>query len=80
MAWGSDPLTQHQGESFDSISSPCRTGVEAILTELGPENQNWRYAASSYSKSASFQEPVQVNHPELIASPKPSQESRLNTQ
>jgi hypothetical protein len=31
----------------DSISSP-RTGVEAILTELGPENQNWRYAASSH--------------------------------
>ena len=45
-----NPLTQHQGESFgpdpiawrirlgcsDSISSP-RTGVEAILTELGPE-------------------------------------------
>jgi hypothetical protein len=31
----------------DSISSP-RTGVEAILTELGPENQNRRYAASSH--------------------------------
>jgi hypothetical protein len=33
---------------FDSISSP-RTGVEAILTELGPENQNWRYAVSSHT-------------------------------
>ena len=58
-----DPLTQHQGESFgpnriawrislrcsDSISSP-RTGVEAILTELGPENQNWRYERSSYRR------------------------------
>jgi hypothetical protein len=57
-----DPLTHHQGENFgpnrmpwriclgcfDSISSP-RTGVEAILTELGPETQNWRYAASSYA-------------------------------
>ena len=56
-----DPLTQHQGESFgpnriawrislgcsDSISSP-RTGVEAILTELGPETQNRRYAASRH--------------------------------
>ena len=31
----------------DSISSP-RTGVEAILTELGPGNQNRRYAASSH--------------------------------
>jgi hypothetical protein len=33
----------------DSISSP-RTGVEAILTELGPENQNWRYASSSHRR------------------------------
>ena len=31
----------------DSISSP-RTGVEAILTELGPENQNRRYVVSSH--------------------------------
>ena len=31
----------------DSISSP-RTGVEAILTELGPGKQNRRYAASSH--------------------------------
>jgi hypothetical protein len=59
-----DPLTQHHGESFgpnriawrislgcsDSIASP-RTGVEAILTELGPENQNWRYAVSSHTVS-----------------------------
>ena len=62
-----DPLTQHQGESFgpnriawrislrcsDSISSP-RTGVEAILTELGPGNQNRRYAASSHSSVGPF--------------------------
>jgi hypothetical protein len=41
MAWGISLRCS------DSISSP-RTGVEAILTELGPENQNWRYAASSY--------------------------------
>jgi hypothetical protein len=32
----------------DSISSP-RTGVEAILTELGPEPQNRRYAVSSHT-------------------------------
>jgi hypothetical protein len=28
--------------------------------------------------SGSIQEPVQVNHSELLASPRPSQESRLN--
>jgi hypothetical protein len=31
----------------DSVSSP-RTGVEAILTELGPETQNRRYAVSGH--------------------------------
>jgi hypothetical protein len=36
----------------DSISSP-RTGVEAILTELGPGNQNRRYAASSHMHEVS---------------------------
>ena len=42
----------------DSISSP-RTGVEAILTESGPENQNWRYAASSHVAGLG-NNPVQV--------------------
>jgi hypothetical protein len=67
-----DPLTQHQGESFgpnrkawrislgcsDSISSP-RTGVEAILTELGPETQNWRYAVSSHAISGPMKKACQ---------------------
>jgi uncharacterized protein (DUF3084 family) len=33
---------------------------------------------SNERKSASIQEPVQVNHSELLASPRPSQESQLN--
>jgi hypothetical protein len=42
----------------DSISSP-RTGVEAILTELGPENQNWRYAVSSHTISGPMKKACQ---------------------
>jgi hypothetical protein len=42
----------------DSISSP-RTGVEAILTELGPETQNRRYAVSSHVAGLAIN-PVQV--------------------
>jgi hypothetical protein len=33
---------------------------------------------SNARKSGSIQEPVQVNHSELLASPRPSQESQLN--
>jgi hypothetical protein len=58
-----NPLTQHQGGRFwtkpnsleDKSDKKCtwkcspRTNWNEVLTELGPENQNWRYAVSSHT-------------------------------